>query len=83
MEFTFHTLALHKQLSVIKAKELAGVVYRKEWDVSEMNSETIYHPLKDRDLHSRYRKILEQDTTNSSMDIVESGHEAATHGPGK
>jgi hypothetical protein len=64
MEFTIHTLALHKQLSVIKAKELLGVVYRKEWDVSEINSETTYHPLKDRDSHSRYRKIINQ---NSSM----------------
>jgi hypothetical protein len=57
MEFTFHTLALHKQLSVIKAKELSGVVYRKEWDASAMNSKTIYHLLKDRDSHSRYRGI--------------------------
>jgi hypothetical protein len=64
IEYTFHTLALHNQLSVIKAQELSGVVYRKEWDVSEMNAGTIYHPLKDRDLHSRYRKILAQ---NNSM----------------
>jgi hypothetical protein len=54
IEYTFHTLALHNQLSVIKAQELSGVVWRKEWDVSEMNSGTIYHPLKDRDLHNRY-----------------------------
>jgi hypothetical protein len=40
------------------------VVYRKEWEVSKMNSGTIYHPLKDRDLHNRYRKILRQDTTD-------------------
>jgi hypothetical protein len=62
-EFTFHTLALHNQLSVPSAQELSGVVYRKQWDVSEMNSGTIYHPLKDRALHSRYRKILNQDAT--------------------
>jgi hypothetical protein len=67
IEFIFHTLALHNQLSVVKAQELSGVVYRKEWDVSEMNAGTIYHPLKDRDLHSRYRKILNQ---NSSMDAA-------------
>ena len=64
IEYTFHTLALHNQLSVIKAQELSGVVFRKEWDVSEMNSGTIYHPLKDRNLHSQYRKILNQDMTN-------------------
>jgi hypothetical protein len=59
IEYTFHTLALHCQLSVITAQELSGVVWRKEWDVSEMNPGTIYHPLKDRDLHKRYRQILQ------------------------
>ncbi len=62
IEYIFHTLALHNQLSVIKAQELSGVVYRKEWNVSKMNSGTIYHPLKDSDLHCRYRKILNQDS---------------------
>ena len=63
IEYIFHTLALHNQLSVIKAQELSGVVYRKDWNVLKMNSETIYHPLKDSNLHPRYRKILNQDTT--------------------
>jgi hypothetical protein len=63
IEYIFHTLALHNQLSVIKAQELSGVVYRKDWNVSKMNPETIYHPLKDSNLHHRYRKILNQDTT--------------------
>jgi hypothetical protein len=63
IEYIFHTLALHNQLSVITAQELSGVVYRKEWNVSKMNSGTIYHPLKDRDLHTSYRKILTQGTT--------------------
>jgi hypothetical protein len=61
IEYIFHTLALHNQLRVIKARELSGVVYRKQWDVSEMNSRTIYHPLKDCDLQNRYRKTLNQD----------------------
>ena len=44
-------LPLHPGEEAIKAQELSGVVWRKEWDVSEMNSGTIYiyHPLKDRD----------------------------------
>lgn len=64
IEYIFHTLALHNQLRVIQARELSGVVFRKEWDVSEMDPGTIYHPLKDRDLHNRYRKILNQGTTS-------------------
>lgn len=63
IEYIFHTLTLHNQLTVIKAQELSGVVYRNEWNVSTMNSGTIYHPLKDSDLHYRYRKILNQDST--------------------
>ena len=62
VEYIFHTLALHNKLSVITAQELSGVVFRKEWDVSEMNPGTVYHPLKDRELHNRYRKILNQHT---------------------
>jgi hypothetical protein len=72
IEYTFHTLALHNQLSVIKAQELSGVVWRKEWDVSEMNSGTIYHPLKHRELHNQYRKILNQELlrlSSSSSDF--------------
>jgi len=61
IEYTFHTLALHNQLSVIKAEELSGILWSKEWHVSEMNPGTIYHPLKHRDLHSRYRTKLNQD----------------------
>jgi hypothetical protein len=63
IEYIFHTLALHNQLSVMKAQELSGVVYRKDWNVSTMNSGTIYHPLKNRDLHNRYREILNQEKT--------------------
>jgi hypothetical protein len=58
VEYIFHTLALRNRLRAIKARELSGVVFHKKWHVSEMNPSTIYHPLKDRDLHGRYRKIV-------------------------
>jgi hypothetical protein len=58
IEYTFNTLALHNKLSVVRAEVLSGVTWRKEWDVSEMNSSILYHPVKDIRLHTRYRKIL-------------------------
>ena len=64
IEYIFHTLALHNKLSVIKVQELSGVVYRKQWDESEMNSVTIYHPVKDRDFRNRYRKIKKSDNVS-------------------
>jgi hypothetical protein len=58
IEYIFHTAALHNHLSVATAEELSGVVYRKDWDVSEMNLETLYHPIKEFDLHNQYRMRL-------------------------
>jgi hypothetical protein len=58
IEYIFHTAALHHHLNVTTADELSGVIYRKDWDVSEMNLETLYHPIKDIDLHSKYRSML-------------------------
>jgi hypothetical protein len=64
IEYIFHTLALHNHLSVVAAKELCGIEgpalpeYNKQWDVSEMDVETLYHPVKDINLHGFYRKNL-------------------------
>jgi hypothetical protein len=58
VEYIFHTLALNNQLSVVIAKELCGIQWRKQWDVSEMDVETLYHPVKDANLHGYFRKIL-------------------------
>jgi hypothetical protein len=32
--------------------------HNKQWDVSEMDVETLYHPVKDINLHGFYRKRL-------------------------
>lgn len=58
IEYIFHTLALHNQFSVVTAQELRGIKFRQQWDVSEMDVETLYHPVKDIDLHGYYRKVL-------------------------
>ena len=58
IEYIFHTAALHNHLSVATAKELSSVVYRNDWDVSEMNLEALYHPIKEFDLHKKYRMKL-------------------------
>ena len=58
LEWTFHTLALHRGLSVVAADELRGIVFRKQWELSEMTLEGLYHPVKDFDLHQHYRELL-------------------------
>ena len=66
IEYIFHTLALHNKLTVVVANELRGIQWRKEWDVSEMDVETLYHPVKDNKLHDFYRKILVDNKAASS-----------------
>lgn len=58
IEYIFHTLALQNRLDVAVAKELAGIQWRKEWSVAEMDAETLYHPLKNIDAHENCRSIL-------------------------
>jgi hypothetical protein len=55
IEYLFHTVVIHQGLKVIKADELSGIVWRKEWTVSEMNVSGLYHPIKDKQLHHTLR----------------------------
>jgi hypothetical protein len=59
IEFVFHTLALHKGLKVVVAEELKGVVWRKDWSVSELLDEGLYHPIKDVERHLTLRKEIQ------------------------
>ena len=58
-EYIFHTLALHNNLIIATAKEMQGIVWRHNWDISEMNVETLYHPIKEVAIQTVYRRILE------------------------
>ncbi len=58
IEYIFHTLALHNQLTIVTAHELRGILWRRQWAVTEMDVDCLYHPVKDMTLHERYRVIL-------------------------
>jgi len=65
VEYIFHTLALHNQMNIQMARELRGITWRREWKQSEMDMNTIYHPVKDMKLHAVYRQHL-MDEANKS-----------------
>ena len=58
IEYIFHTLALHHRLKVVVARELAGIQWRQDWSVEEMDAETLYHPVKSIDAHESCRNVL-------------------------
>ena len=64
IEFIFHTLALHERLTVVAAEELSGITWRRQWESSDMNLFTLYHPVKQIELHNQFRIDLSVNQTN-------------------
>ena len=67
IEFVFHTIAIHNNLKVVAAKELSGIVWRREWSGSEMNKFYLYHPVKDKDKHKTLRLQIENQNMNPAQ----------------
>ena len=55
-EALFNTLAIHNNLKVLSIGELAGIVYRKDWKITEIVDTNLYHPIKNIDTQYSYRK---------------------------
>jgi hypothetical protein len=58
IEYIFHTLALHNSLSVKEVESLSGIVWRNDWAVETLNSETLYHPVKSISQQTEFRRFL-------------------------
>jgi hypothetical protein len=58
VEYIFHTLALHNNLSVRPIENLNGIVWRREWLKEELNAKTLYHPIKSIEQQINFRKFL-------------------------
>jgi hypothetical protein len=58
-EALFNTIAIHSNLTIESIDELSTVVYRREWQISEMDMKHLYHPIKDIEFQYLYRDILE------------------------
>ncbi len=54
-EFMYNTIALQEGLIVKNPQELAGIVWRKDWKFEELEEGKLYHPVKDLQLHHKWR----------------------------
>jgi hypothetical protein len=57
-EALFNTLAIHNKLEVLCIPELKGIVWKKDWDLSEISVDNLYHPIKNIDEHYYFREKL-------------------------
>lgn len=58
IEFLFNTLALHHRLDVKLPNELSTVVFHKRWSRFELDSEHIYHPIKNISDYDNWRSLI-------------------------
>ncbi len=58
IEYIFHTLALHNNLSIKKVENLSGIVWRKNWEADDLNEEKFYHPVKLIGQQTEFRRLL-------------------------
>jgi hypothetical protein len=58
IEYIFHTLALHNNLSVKCVDALKGIVFRHDWQAHQLNANTMYHPVKSIQKQEEFRAHL-------------------------
>ena len=56
-EALFNTLALHNNLTITCCPELSSIEYRKDWEISDILSTNLYHPIKSINTQYNYRKL--------------------------
>jgi len=57
LETLFPTLAAHHKLTHVVPKEMNTVVYRKEWNSEDINTNNLYHPMKELYSHADNRLV--------------------------
>jgi hypothetical protein len=55
-EALFNTLAIHNNLNILCIEELSNIVWRQNWEKSDIVDTHLYHPIKDIKKHVSYRK---------------------------
>jgi hypothetical protein len=58
IEALFPTIAMQNNLQCDFPEELDTIVYRKDWSYDEINKTSIYHPIKNIELHKLLREAL-------------------------
>jgi hypothetical protein len=61
IEYLFHTLALHKGLTVAVAPQLQTIVWRNERGPEQLQAGRLYHPIKSQELQVRLRSKFEHE----------------------
>ena len=56
IEFLFNTLAIHNNLTISNPIEFEPIVFRKDWDINNINVNYLYHPIKDINNHEYIRE---------------------------
>jgi hypothetical protein len=46
-EALFTTLAIHNSLNIITPPELSTIEYWRDWQKTDINTDNMYHPMKD------------------------------------
>jgi hypothetical protein len=59
-EALFSTLALHNNLYVQAIPELSTIEYRREWALSDIDVNNLYHPMKNTNTQHEFRRKLEE-----------------------
>lgn len=58
IEALIPTLANKYKLKYVTPPQLRMIIYRRDWKLSEINKNTLYHPIKDMDIQKIYRNKL-------------------------
>lgn len=59
LESFFHTLAHMNHIHVRVIPELSTIIYRKKWDITHINPNFLYHPVKYVDQQYTFRKFFQ------------------------
>lgn len=58
IEILFNTLAVQNNFSIQQPGELQSIIFRHTWTEDTVNSNGLFHPIKDTKLHDTYRERL-------------------------
>lgn len=62
IEIIFNTLAVQNSFSIENPPELQTIIFRHTWTEDTVNSNNLFHPVKDTTLHDTYRERLASET---------------------
>ena len=60
IEIIFNTLVAHNNLTILNPIEFQNIYAIYEWKSKYLEYGLLYHPIKDQEKHTKYRKILEK-----------------------